>query len=130
MLQDSPSFCLQQVYVASSGTDATVTTGDGTLFYISDDFLYADIPETPHGYMSFENSGTSCGSHANLVFTTSDSNKCSSQGPFSVDSEGTLVYGTEGGSFQVCGEGQYVSRMRKIALLHIFQILFESRTLR
>ena len=109
-VRDSPTSCSQQVYVASSGGDATVTTGDSTLFYLSDEFLYADILGTPHGYVSFENSGTSCGSHANLVFTTSDSNKCSSQGPFSIDSDGTLVYGTGGGTFQVCGAGQYVSR--------------------
>lgn len=103
----------QFVYVAESGATAVVTTelDEHTSFYLDSNFLYAAVTDSPHAYISFQNSGTSCGIRGDFVFTTSDSNKCSSEGPFSISvaDGGELVYGSGEGSFQVCGEDKHVS---------------------
>ena len=81
-----------------------------TPFYIAASQLYADTSSgvAPHAFVSFDNSGTSCGTFGPLVFTTSDTNKCSQQSGFVFDGT-TLVFGTSGGSFEMCGTDNHVS---------------------
>ncbi|EKM54638.1 uncharacterized protein PHACADRAFT_210435 [Phanerochaete carnosa HHB-10118-sp] len=102
---------LGELFVTGVGATATVTADTGTSFYISSDFdfLYADIDDTSHAYVNFQNFGTTCGTTGDLIFTTSDSNKCSSQGPFSVTESGVLQYESGPGSFLVCGTDQHIA---------------------
>ncbi|KAI0346820.1 hypothetical protein BDW22DRAFT_1424934 [Trametopsis cervina] len=71
------------------------------------DFLYVSFPGSPHAYISFSNIGTSCGTSGPLVFTTSNSNKCSQQPQFEISNNSELIPSVQG-SFQVCGTDKHL----------------------
>ncbi|KAI0700738.1 hypothetical protein BC835DRAFT_1326130 [Cytidiella melzeri] len=74
----------------------------------SNRFLDLAISGLPHAYISFANTGAICGESGPLVFTTSDSNKCSQQPTFDVTSTDELVTLNVDGSFQVCGPDNHI----------------------
>lgn len=71
--------------------------------------LFASISDTPHVFLNFANSGTSCGDTGNVVFTVSDTNKCAEPSPFALTSEGHIAFHSGTGTFLVCGADKHVS---------------------
>lgn len=71
--------------------------------------LFASISDTPHAFLNFANSGTSCGDTGDVAFTVSDTNKCAESSPFALTSEGHIAFHSGTGTFLVCGTDEHVS---------------------
>lgn len=79
--------------------------------------LFASIANTPHAFLNFANSGTTCGDTGDIVFTVSDTNKCAESSPFALTSEGHVAFHSGAGTFLVCETDNHASSARCFVFL-------------
>ncbi|GJE94398.1 hypothetical protein PsYK624_105670 [Phanerochaete sordida] len=106
---------LGSVLAGSGGSAATVTTGNGDLFYVEGSKLKGPVDGTggegSHAFIAFPHGFAGCEYlSGKLTFSASNSNKCASSGPFSalngvVQYTPTLI--RDFSSFQVCDPDQH-----------------------
>ena len=99
----------QPIFVNDAGTAIVNPPGLSTQSFSIDpssSLLFVSLPNSPHAIISFQNSGTHCGPSGPLLFGNSNSNKCSQQPSWRLESDNEVIVTSVEGLFEVCAEDQ------------------------
>ena len=103
----------QPIFVNDAGTAIVNPPGPSTQSFSIDpssSLLFVSLQNSPHAIISFQNSGTHCGSSGPLLFGSSNSNKCSQQPSRSLTSDNAeVIVKSMDGVFEICNQTYQVS---------------------